>query len=99
MDGPERKSEAIEPGRIINVGTTSTVIFDAEALDEAFKAYLVNNSDTDITLTLGPSGAQPGSGIVLKAGGGAYDEDRYAGAISACHHGASGVKPLSVVVI
>lgn len=99
MSGLERKSEAVEPGTVVPIQTASTAVLDAEALDEAYKVILVNNSAEDITLRLAEDGAVEGEGIVLKANGGSWDEDRYAGAMCAIHHGASGTADLSLVII
>jgi hypothetical protein len=61
---------------------------------------VVNNSDTDITLTFATTaGVTPtavaASGIILKASGGSYTTTSYTGPIAAIHAG-TGTKVLSV---
>jgi hypothetical protein len=95
----DRVSDATEPGKVVEVGTASTVVLSATEPDPGIKVIFVNNSDTDITVRPAASGATPGAGVVLKAHGGAWDEDRAATAFCACHHGGSGTKSLSVVIL
>lgn len=96
-----RRSEAAEPGTVVAVGdsTDPTLVFDAAAPDQGVKFILQNNSDTDITVRPAADGAAPNEGIVLKASGGTWEEDRYAGPVSACHHGVGGTKDLTVVIV
>lgn len=94
----DRKSEAVEPGRIVAVGVASTPVLNDAELDGAVKVYVLNNSAQTVTLRLAAAGAVPGAGLVL-APGGAWDEDRYAGALCACHHGSAGTVDLTVVIV
>lgn len=87
---------ASEPGKAVNVLTTSTVLLAAKA--NRVSAVFVNNSDVDISLSLGGTPVV-GSGIILKASGGCYEINRtnlYVGAVSAIRAAATGNKPVGV---
>jgi hypothetical protein len=96
----EKSSVALDPGSIVPLGDASTPIFDADDLDNAKVFVLTNNSDTDMTLVLdaGVGAITANAGVVLKASGGVWREENYAGAIRGRHNGAGGTKDLSVVV-
>lgn len=96
----ERKSEATEPGTVVDVETTSTAVLDDAAADEAVKVILQNNGDEDMTIRMAADGATGDhtTGFVLGPGG-HWEEDRYAGAWCAAHHGASGTQPLTVIIV
>lgn len=81
-----------------NVTTASAVAVAANP--SRLELTIVNNSDTDVTLTFSTAPnvnptAVAGSGIVLKANGGSYTTTSYIGAIAAIHAG-TGTKVLSV---
>ena len=87
---------ASEPGKAVNVLTTSTVLLAANA--NRVSAVFVNNSDVDISLSLGGTPVV-GAGIILKAGGGCYEINRtnlYVGAVKAIRAAAAGNKPVGV---
>lgn len=95
-----RSSQAIQAGAVVALGITSTVIFNETVLDDAWCFILVNNSDTDMTLVLdgGTGTITAGAGVVLKANGGTWREENYAGPIRGRHNGGSATKDLSVAV-
>lgn len=86
-----RSSAAIDAGSEIAVGVAFTEVLDEDDADRAVRFILQNNSDTDMTIRLSSAN---GPGFVLKAGGGLWEEDRYAGAVYAKHNGPTGTKPL-----
>lgn len=88
---------ARDPGSGFDVTTTSQVVV-AENPDRRVVLF-TNNSDADITLSLGGT-AVATEGPVLKADGGAasFSGDEWAGAISAIHAGV-GNKVLGVVEV
>lgn len=94
-----RVSEALEPGRLVAVGTESTPVLDATEPDRASVVIFTNNSPEDITVRPAATGAEPGLGVILKANGGSWRDENSATAFCACHHGASGTVELSVVMI
>lgn len=91
-----RASDAIDAGTDIAVaaGGGYAVVMDANIADRAVKWILQNNSDTDITIRLG---SDAGVGVVLKAGGGLWYEESYAGVVYA-KHGGAGSKNLTRVI-
>lgn len=101
----ERSSEAAEPGLPVAVATGWTEVHDETLLDGAKVAHYINGSDEWITLRLCPVADADDddhpefAGIPLAPNGGTWDEDYYAGAVCARHHGASGTKTLSLVVV
>lgn len=95
-----KASVASDPGSTVQLDDSSTPIFNATDLDTALFFVLTNNSDTDFTLVL-DDGADPiavNAGLPLKANGGVWREENYAGAIRGRHNGSGGTKGLSVVV-
>lgn len=101
MDHPTRKSEAIDPGSVIPVSDTGTIVLDADDADLAVKFILINNSDTDMTARLSDAAANvvTGEGILLKASGGFWVEREYAGPVKVKHHGSPGNKNLTRVIV
>jgi len=80
----------------VDIGTTSTVILDANTSRYYFA--IINDSDTDIYLALGAD-AVAHQGIRLNAHGGSFElvsRDMYRFAINGIHAG-SGTKRVTVV--
>lgn len=86
---------AADPGSFIAVANSDTPVLSANP-DRKF-ALFVNDSNTDIYLSLGGT-AVAGSGPRLNSGGGSYQIDAdnlYTGAVSGIH-GGGGTKNLTV---
>jgi hypothetical protein len=91
-----RESVADNPGGVVGVATTSTLVLAAR--DGAIERTVVNDSDTKIYLRLAATGAVSGQGIPLLANGGSYRTDHYTGPICAIHAG-TGTKNLCVTEV
>jgi hypothetical protein len=93
---------AIDPGSVVQVADTPTVVLDADDADTAQKVILQNNTDTAITISLQDT-FELNEGVVLLPGpdgigGGTWEEERWAGVMYARHHGAPGNKPLTRLI-
>lgn len=95
-----KQSTAVDPGTLVAINVASTPVLTAEAADNAQVVIFQNNSATDITVRPAATGATPGAGVVLKAGGGTWYDESLATAVCACNHGAAGtVADLTVVLL
>lgn len=92
------KDVADNPGSVVAVGTTSTLVAGYNNDRDLLK--ITNDSDTTIYLRYAESGAVVGSGVRLNANGGSDSirGDEHIGAVCAIHAGL-GTKNLAVVEV